>query len=1007
MKRTAERKERRRPERSVFSTILLSLLAVLVVEVLMLTVSIVVSQVPQQLDQNAEDILAKQVENRSGYLEDRLVESARLGDLAKAIDGETQRLLQAGTIHLDSLDRDSEKAAPLFEAVAEDLIATLRSKSVTGIFVALDTHDIADWTPGVPVPGVYLRDLDPNAPPSQRNEDLSFERAPAALLKNMRIATSTTWRPAMNTDPRNDQSPIMEPLRAAWEDGASLPAAEYGRWTTVPYHLAWDPRTAVAYSQPLILPDGTIYGVVGIELLTSYLETLMPYQELQNDGSGTYLLASTTTDPGSGTLELTTAVSAGPDGSLSADGTAALLCQTDDAGQGVIEADGRTWQVSLESLTLYDRNAPFSGERWMLVGAVPSTKLFEFSSIVQRLMMVTILLTLAVGLGCSLLVSRQLARPIARLSAEVAAAQKEHDSIPRLSHTGVRELDRFAGAITRLSRDVVNTSTKFLRIMDMASVELGGYELRMDEESVYVTANFFSMLGMPEVDPKGLDLTGFRARMAALAGRGQTVMLAEGGCLLQIAQPEGGVRYVQLRITTDGDAEVGLIEDVTAATLERMRIEHERDYDVLTDLYGRQAFQRECEELFRAPEKLRHAAVLMMDLDGLKHVNDFYGHDWGDRYIRQTGRCLAENTPERTICARQSGDEFLAFFYGYPDRASLRKALDELTTAFRESAVVLPDGQRMPISVSGGIAWYPENGSDLATLKRYADFAMYQVKRTQKGRIEEFDIKAYDQEAYELQIRQEFRQMLEEEALTYHFQPIFTAADGRVAAYEALMRPTLPTLRSPATVMRIARELDRLYEIEHITLFHATKRFHDLLAQGMLEPEAKLFVNSIASVSLNDEDAAEYTGRWPELMRHLVVEITEEEKCDSAALARKREAIQAVGGVFALDDYGSGYGNSGSLLELSPQYVKADQLLIRNIDRDPDKQQIVSSLVAYAHPRGMKIVAEGIETAAELRKVIELGVDLLQGYYLARPREIPDPISPEAREEIRKIAEER
>ena len=168
-----------------------------------------------------------------------------------------------------------------------------------------------------------------------------------------------------------------------------------------------------------------------------------------------------------------------------------------------------------------------------------------------------------------------------------------------------------------------------------------------------------------------------------------------------------------------------------------------------------------------------------------------------------------------------------------------------------------------------------------------------------------------------------------------------------------------------------------------------------------------MFVNSIASICLSDEDVAEYTGRWPELMRHLVVEITEEEKCDSAALARKREAIRAGGGAFALDDYGSGYGNSSSLLELSPQYVKADLLLIRDIDRDADKQQILSSLVAYAHPRGMKIVAEGIETAAELRKVIELGVDLLQGYYLARPREIPDPISPEAREEIRKIAEER
>ena len=104
--------------------------------------------------------------------------------------------------------------------------------------------------------------------------------------------------------------------------------------------------------------------------------------------------------------------------------------------------------------------------------------------------------------------------------------------------------------------------------------------------------------------------------------------------------------------------------------------------------------------------------------------------------------------------------------------------------------------------------------------------------------------------------------------------------------------------------------------------------------------------------------------------------------------------------MFALDDYGSGFANENSLLELSPRFIKVDIAIIRGIDTDPDKQQIVQNIVAYAHPRSMQIIAEGVETAEELKKVLELGVDGLQGYFLAKPANIPTRIAPAARQII-------
>ena len=480
--------------------------------------------------------------------------------------------------------------------------------------------------------------------------------------------------------------------------------------------------------------------------------------------------------------------------------------------------------------------------------------------------------------------------------------------------------------------------------------------------------------------------------------------------LLEAAAPELiSTHYITLRVTHimgESASEVGLAEDMTTTVLEQQRIEHERDYDTLTGLYRRRAFDRACDALFQQPEKLGCAALLMMDLDNLKQINDTYGHDWGDQYIRQTGQCFAANTPANTICSRLSGDEFLIFFYGYQDQAQLRAQLELLSAALQRSVSILPNGKQLHISISGGIAWYPTDGHDLLTLKKYADFAMYQVKHSHKGRMCDFDIGSYHQEAYAAQTQQDFELLLQEELVSYHFQPIYSARSGRVAAYEALMRVDLPTLHSPAQVMQLAHETGRLYEIERITVFHSSEIFQRLQAQGLLQSDALLFINSIANVSLTVEDVEEYAQRCPELLKRLVVEITEQEDLDRACLERKRN-VPGFSGSFALDDYGSGYSNELNLLELSPRYIKIDISIVRGIDTDRDKQQIVSNIVAYAHARSMQLIAEGIETEAQLRTVIGLGVDLLQGYYLSRPAAVPAPIAPAAQTVIDQLEHQR
>ena len=268
------------------------------------------------------------------------------------------------------------------------------------------------------------------------------------------------------------------------------------------------------------------------------------------------------------------------------------------------------------------------------------------------------------GVLSSFLVSKRLSKPVIELSSEIKA--KKDSKMPEFSDTGIREIDQFSKAITELSKDVINTSTKFLKIMDMASVELGGYEIWDNSENVYVTDNFLELIGVDYISAETLTkkrllelVKGLEENYYGKSGNGNRIY--------QIEVDGEKTRYIRMETARENNRQVGLVEDVTVNIMEKIRIEHERDHDLLTDLYSRRAFYREVEKLFSKPEKLKCGAFLMMDLDNLKKVNDTFGHNLGDQYIYQAARCFINNTPPNTLRARVSGDEFYQESNSYND----------------------------------------------------------------------------------------------------------------------------------------------------------------------------------------------------------------------------------------------------------------------------------------------------------------------------------------------------
>ena len=242
------------------------------------------------------------------------------------------------------------------------------------------------------------------------------------------------------------------------------------------------------------------------------------------------------------------------------------------------------------------------------------------------------------------------------------------------------------------------------------------------------------------------------------------------------------------------------------------------------------------------------------------------------------------------------------------------------------------------------------------------------------------------------------KKVLDENLFTYHFQPIVSAKDGSVVAYEALMRAQVQPGISPINIIKYASHLERLYDVERATFFNILQ----LVDEHENEfADRKIFINSIPGSQLSGEEAQMLEKKLTKHANRVVVELTEQTEADDKTLADMKSGYEKLGIETAVDDYGTGYSNIVNLLRYMPNYVKVDRMLLTGIQDNPQKQHFVKDIVIFAHENHFQVLAEGVETSQELETVIRLGVDLIQGYYTAKPNpEILTSIDRNVQEEI-------
>jgi diguanylate cyclase (GGDEF)-like protein len=411
-------------------------------------------------------------------------------------------------------------------------------------------------------------------------------------------------------------------------------------------------------------------------------------------------------------------------------------------------------------------------------------------------------------------------------------------------------------------------------------------------------------------------------------------------------------------------------------------------YDTLTQLPNRLLFHDRLHQALAHGRRHRtRVAILWLDLDGFKRVNDTLGHRAGDALLRLAAQRLLACVRETDTLARLGGDEFTVVLKDVRDLAAALSVAHKLLEVLRQPFRVARHD--LSIGASIGVSIYPDHGDDVTTVVKSADIAMYRAKALGKNRVEAFVPSMADAERERLELEIDLRAAIAHEEFELHYQPQVDVR-GRLSGLEALLRWNSKGKGAiaPAEFIPVAEATGLIVPLGEWVLRRACRQCREWLDRGLDVPPIAV---NVSAVQLAGSDFAAHVKQCLEeallAPAHIELEITESSfLSNSAETNRQIERIRMLGVSISIDDFGTGYSSLSYLHRLPVDRLKIDRSFVRDIDDSTsDTASVVRAIVVMAHSLDLSVVAEGVETGAQLEAIREAGCDFAQGFYFHRP----------------------
>jgi diguanylate cyclase (GGDEF)-like protein/PAS domain S-box-containing protein len=435
----------------------------------------------------------------------------------------------------------------------------------------------------------------------------------------------------------------------------------------------------------------------------------------------------------------------------------------------------------------------------------------------------------------------------------------------------------------------------------------------------------------------------------------------------------------------------GSMSDITDRKVAEQQLLYDAMHDALTGLPNRTLFMDRLKySVARAKRAANYRyAVLFLDLDRFKDVNDTLGHILGDQLLVETSKLLSKHLRSTDTVARFGGDEFVILLDDITTMSDATRIADRVQNELSNSLRL--HGREMYITVSIGIVLSATGYDRPEDVLRDADIAMYRAKALGKARYEIFDATMRDRIIDRLGLETDLRQAIGRNELSLHYQPIIELKTGRLLGFEGLLRWHNPRRGplNPGDFLPLAEETGLIVPIDRWVIRHACQQMRRWQAEFDLKNSLKVSVN-ITAKQIAQPDFLEYvqmtlrdTGLSP---RNLTLEVTESVIMDNIELAAGVfKQLQKMGVWIEIDDFGVGYSSLSYLAHLSINALKVDQSFVSMMVKKDSHHKIVQSIVSMAHALGLCVIAEGLETLEQIESVRELGCENGQGFYISRP----------------------
>ncbi|HJV00837.1 MAG TPA: EAL domain-containing protein [Burkholderiaceae bacterium] len=433
---------------------------------------------------------------------------------------------------------------------------------------------------------------------------------------------------------------------------------------------------------------------------------------------------------------------------------------------------------------------------------------------------------------------------------------------------------------------------------------------------------------------------------------------------------------------------VCVLTDMTDTMRYQQQLEHQANYDALTDLPNRNLLADRLEQAIGYAQRYQHAVwVAFIDLDNFKLVNDSLGHQHGDELLRTVAGRLRACVRDSDTVARLGGDEFTLLLMETPDTPAAASLLQRVLEAV--TAPVVLGGRQHTITCSIGVSVCPQDGVDAQQLLRQADLAMYRAKETGRNQIQFYEAAMHARVHERTLIEAELRHALERGELSLHYQPKVSLLSGEMMGLEALLRWQHPTLGmvAPARFIGVAEETGLIVPIGRWVVRAACAQCQAWQAAGLAPQRVavNLSMRQFSDPGLVDDILAALadSGLKPSLLE---LELTESLMMHNVGAAVEVMArLKKLGVSLSIDDFGTGYSSLAYLRLFPVDYLKIDQSFVRDMLANPNVASIVRSIIGLAHSLDFKVVAEGVETEAQLAYLRRYQCDEMQGYLFSRP----------------------